>query len=249
MIACVLYDFNATLIRSAPWMDLETRLLPEAALQHLASIGAIPPPGSAVQAAAASAFRATRQAANSSGRETSHVQDLSAILDAIGLRGAVSDSQIEETVGALHRACLSTVELIPRADAAIDALRARGLRLAIVSNAAYAPFLHWTLERFSLASAFEAVFVSADIGWRKPRPEIFQAALARLSLPVGSVVYVGDDFEKDVAAPKRLGLRALWFQPDPAVPTPLGDAQPDARLADPLDILDWLQPGPTPSGS
>jgi putative hydrolase of the HAD superfamily len=240
-LTALLFDFNGTLIRSGDWMDLEIRRLPRAALARLANGGHIPPPDAALLARADETFRSLRQRANRIGNETSHVQDLASILADVSLSGGISYKLIESTVADLHRECLASVELLPGATYALRRLRTLGLRLSILSNAAYPPFLHWTLERFELADYFEDVVVSADVSWRKPRPEIFRLALERLGLSAEAAAYVGDDFEKDVATPKRLGLRALWYRPEASPEDAARQPQPDAILASLYDLPDWVE--------
>ncbi len=67
------------------------------------------------------------------------------------------------------------------------------------------------------------VLISSEVGWRKPHPEFYRAALSSLGLPAGDVVCVGDDLENDVHGPRRAGLQAVWLdrgsRQDPAGPT------------------------------
>ena len=240
MISAVLLDFNGTLAESPEWMALETKRLPELALARLAAQNAIPLPTSGQLAQAQAAFRAERQTANQTHRETSHNQNLRAVLAALGWAEQVTDAQIDETVAALQRACLPGVSLLPGAAQTLADLRLRGYRLGIVSNAAYPPFLRWVLERFDLARYFEQVAISAEAGWRKPGPEIFQSALRSMNLRASATLYVGDDYEKDVAAPLRLGLAALWYRPQTAAPFPQG-AQAATTITSLLEIPRWLE--------
>ena len=65
------------------------------------------------------------------------------------------------------------------------------------------------LKQFGLTSYFDFVVDSAGVGWRKPGREIYMAALEAAGLSVSetsTVLFVGDDFENDCAAPGRLGF-------------------------------------------
>ena len=64
-------------------------------------------------------------------------------------------------------------EVVP----ALEALRARGLRLTVVSNANGTLCAH--LERLGLASRFHCVLDSYDLGVEKPDPRLFEIALER----------------------------------------------------------------------
>lgn len=240
MIKAVLFDFSSTLIDSPAWMALEIRRLPQDAFELLAADGHIAPLGAEQLAQAESIFRHAREVANSAGRETSHVDDLSSMVAALGLQDQVSQVLVEQTVAALHRQCLSKVTLITGATETLMELQARDYRLSVISNAAYSPFLTWALERFEILHFFETILVSADVGVRKPALEIFQIALEQLELEPADVVYVGDDFQKDVAAPKQLGMRAIWFRPDGAAPSPGAQATADAIVGELIQIPDWV---------
>ena len=90
---------------------------------------------------------------------------------------------------------------------ALEALAARGLRMAIVSNH------FWRLPEVAsglgLDPYLETVVTSARIGYRKPHPRIFEAALDALEVDAGEVLFVGDSAEHDVAGPQRVGMHAL----------------------------------------
>lgn len=90
---------------------------------------------------------------------------------------------------------------------ALAALGGRGVRLAVISN--WDERLPRLLGELGLASRFETVVVSAEVGWEKPRPEIFAAALERLALPAAAVLHVGDRGLEDVEGARGAGLHAL----------------------------------------
>lgn len=92
---------------------------------------------------------------------------------------------------------------------ALDALRARGLRLACVSN--WDVSLADALAAAGLAAPLDAIVSSAEAGAPKPDPRPFLLALERLGAEPGETLHVGDD-EAD-----RLGAEAagLAFAPPP----------------------------------
>lgn len=242
-----LFDFNATLIHSPTWIALEVRDLPRAAFALLAREGHLPllTPGQLAQAEAT--FRLARQQAEETCRETTHEDDLKAMLAALGLEHAVTDQLIVDTVASLHHRCLPSVTLMPHTREMLDQVQALGLRLGIVSNAAYAPFITWTLEQFRIREYFEDLIVSADVGLRKPGLEIFNLTLQRMQLEPAEAAYVGDDYRKDVVAAKNLGLRTIWYRPVEGKGLPVGAVQPDAIVADHQEIPAiaerWIQNG------
>jgi HAD superfamily hydrolase (TIGR01509 family) len=232
VISAFLFDFNGTLMRSPTWIALEIRDLPRAAFAHLAKARHIPLLSEEQLALAESVFREQREAAEGLYRETSHVDDLTAMVRALDFEARVPQALIEETVAALHRRCIPTVELMPHTEETLARLQAMGIRMGIISNAAYSPFLSWTLAHFGILDFFEDVLVSADVRTRKPGLEIFRIGLERMGLEAGRTAYVGDDFRKDVAASKQVGLRAVWFRPDGGMPPPDIGVTADAVVKD-----------------
>jgi FMN phosphatase YigB (HAD superfamily) len=58
---------------------------------------------------------------------------------------------------------------------------------------------------------------SAEIGFRKPAPEIFLLSCAELEVEPTAALFVGDDLARDVQAAAGVGMRtmqALWFRAD-----------------------------------
>ncbi len=143
---------------------------------------------------------------------------------------------------ALVAALLAALRFRPYADAlpALTALRARGLRLAVVSN--WDCSLPQVLGALGLAEHVDAVITSAQTGAAKPAPAIFAAALARLGVAAEDAVHVGDSPGHDVTGARASGLRAILLRRDggsacaPSTP-------PDVAVIDSLDALPALLSG------
>lgn len=123
--------------------------------------------------------------------------------------------------------------------ATLDALKAQGLKLALVSNYAHTGVLRDALKRLDLLDPFDALIVSADVGYLKPHARIFQAAVEALGVEPAEAVMVGNDPLCDVIGAKHAGLRAVWSpypRASPAPLNPLADAVVE-RLADLPDIV------------
>jgi putative hydrolase of the HAD superfamily len=86
----------------------------------------------------------------------------------------------------------------------LAALRARGLRLAVVSNANGT--LHRVFARLDLTSAVDALFDSCDEGIEKPDPRFFELALKRVGATAATTVHVGDLFHVDVVGARAAGI-------------------------------------------
>ena len=127
--------------------------------------------------------------------------------------------------------------------ALLDALRVRGLKLALVSNTASPGWLlEPILERQGITERVDTVVLSSEVGKRKPHPAIFERALRELDVPSSEALFVGDRIEADVVGASRVGMKtvqAVWFRADEG---PEG-VEPDYQaftLMDVLNIADRL---------
>jgi FMN phosphatase YigB (HAD superfamily) len=59
---------------------------------------------------------------------------------------------------------------------------------------------------------------SADYGFQKPHPAIFDAAAARLGLHPREVWFTGDDYHNDVKGARGAGMNVIWYNPSQAPP-------------------------------
>lgn len=90
---------------------------------------------------------------------------------------------------------------------ALDGLRDQGTRLGVVSN--WDSRLPQVLAMLDLAPYFETVVVSHLEGIEKPDPALFRIALDRMQVEPGSVLYIGDRPELDLAGARAAGIDGL----------------------------------------
>ncbi len=111
-------------------------------------------------------------------------------------------------------------------------LRARGYRLAVVSN--WEPSLSITLEHLGVSRYFETVVTSAVEGIWKPDLRLFQIALARLKVPPEATLCVGDQLSRDVEPAQAAGITGVLldrFNDHPEFAP---------RVTELTELLDWL---------
>jgi putative hydrolase of the HAD superfamily len=91
----------------------------------------------------------------------------------------------------------------------LQALRAEGLRLALLSNM---PREQWAALKDGLAwlSACDVVVLSYEIGLAKPNPEIYRRCLDQMAMRPDEVLFI-DDQPDNITAAMKLGLNALRF--------------------------------------
>ena len=100
----------------------------------------------------------------------------------------------------------------------LDALRERGLRLGLVSNAFDPGWLvRGDLAGWGLAERLDAVVLSSEVGKRKPHPAPFERALVELGVAPSRALFVGDSLYHDVKGASAVGMatvQAVWFRTD-----------------------------------
>jgi putative hydrolase of the HAD superfamily len=92
----------------------------------------------------------------------------------------------------------------------LRALRALGLRLAAVTNAA-GDHQRAKLGALGLESAFDAVLISGELGVAKPQRAIFRRACRALGVRPAQAVHVGDRLDTDAQGAQDAGLHGVWL--------------------------------------
>lgn len=122
--------------------------------------------------------------------------------------------------------------------ACLQALRAAGLRLGIVTNAE-AAYQRAKLAAVGLADLVEVVVGLDTVGAGKPDPRPFLHACEALGVPPAQTVHVGDHLDWDVVGAARAGLRPVWLDRTGAAAS-AGPLPPGAVVAASLEALPGL---------
>jgi putative hydrolase of the HAD superfamily len=88
-------------------------------------------------------------------------------------------------------------------------LAARRLRLGIASN--FDRRLRQVCGGLPPLDECEDLFVSSELGFRKPSPDFFRIVEERLRLSGDQIVLVGDDWENDFVAARQAGWQAMFL--------------------------------------
>jgi len=102
-----------------------------------------------------------------------------------------------------------SMHLFEGAHETLDALKAAGVRLALVTNGAVES-QRPKVDRFDLARRFDHIQIEGEHGFGKPEEAAYRHAMAALGVEAGETWMVGDNLEWEVAAPQRLGIFAIW---------------------------------------
>ncbi len=153
----------------------------------------------------------------------------------------IADDELDRFLEAEHAAWAPARELAGTTHGLLEALRARELKLGLVSNA-FDPgwLLRRDLEQMGIAERIDFSVFSSEIGMRKPHPAIFERALAALDVAPERALFVGDRRFEDVRGAGELGMKtvqALWFRADDH---PDG-AAPDFEAFTQMDVLNVVR--------
>lgn len=124
-----------------------------------------------------------------------------------------SSEAIDVLMPAYFQPWFQTMQPLPQAARVLQLLREAGLRTAAIANLLYGEdLLIERLRTLGLVPHLDALVFSTELGWLKPHPAPYRAAAQRLGLSAQTLVMVGDDWDIDVRAAQRLGMRAIWLR-------------------------------------
>lgn len=113
----------------------------------------------------------------------------------------------------------------------VDALRAAGIHLAVVSDASGETPRLWSST--PLGPRFDATVFSCETGFCKPDPRAYHLALRKLDLSAEQCAFVGDGGSRELTGAAAVGLSPFFYR------FPGDTSDPDTRF-DPE--VDWRGP-------
>jgi HAD superfamily hydrolase (TIGR01509 family) len=213
VIEAVTVDFWGTLVLEGPYADERYRHRRLVDFEAILTAAGHPVTGPALA-------RGYTVSGRELGRLWSENRDITveghvaAVLD--GAASGLGERVGPETMAALVQAYARPALLAPptadaRAREGIEAVGARGIRLAVLSNTMRTPglALRKVLALHGLLEPFAHLTFSDEVGVRKPAPEIFHLTLRRLGVPADRAVHVGDDPVLDVEGARAAGMRVI----------------------------------------
>ena len=161
-----------------------------------------------------------------------------AVLARIGLVD-IDDAAVRSIEGAFGRR--SAWYVYPDVMPALDALRDADFRMGVISNFVWGgPELIHDLE---LARHFDALTVSARVGFQKPHEGIFRHALDALGVAPERAIHIGDSYRADVFGARRVGMNAVLIDRGGADAARVREEHDDPELdvvGDLFELLDLL---------
>jgi putative hydrolase of the HAD superfamily len=170
----------------------------------------------------------------SEGRRDLRLSSRRIVDQAIALLGRIT-SPLAAEIGDSYRDRRDEFQLLPGAVAALEALRAEGVALALITNGA-GPVQRAKIDRFDLARLFDSVLIEGELGFGKPDQRVYLTAMAALRTRSSDTWVVGDDLDWEVAAPHRLGLYTVWVDGRGVGPPADATARPDRVVRSLADL-------------
>jgi putative hydrolase of the HAD superfamily len=136
-----------------------------------------------------------------------------------------------------HGAWQHAYAVLAAAPALLESLHEYGLKTGLVANAWPDPgrLLRADVEAVGLASFFDAMVFSDEVGVRKPDSAIFLRACGELGVEPDEALFVGDNRAADIQGAASVGMQtvqALWFRADDNP-----EVEPDFEARTAADVL------------
>ena len=171
---------------------------------------------------------------NIDNREYPNVKRFEIMFELMGID--ISDKTVLNKFVETHMETLSKSMILPDAHRDIlYKLIERNYSLSLLSNFDHGPTAYKLLDEYSIRGCFNYIFISDEIGWRKPSKKIFDVAVNTINRSKELIVFIGDDYEKDIIGANEYGLDAIWVNRNADKPYPAKFLIDD--LTKVLDIL------------
>jgi putative hydrolase of the HAD superfamily len=142
------------------------------------------------------------------GGHRSRHEFLSAVAERTGY-----DVPVEQFLDDYNERLGGSYRLTPGVREALDAVRARGWRFAVVTNGPTLVQEH-KIRSAGIDRLADAVAISEEVGVSKPDPLIFRTAAERAGASLEGAWMIGDNLDADIAGAHGVGARSVWVKRD-----------------------------------
>ena len=126
-------------------------------------------------------------------------------------RGIVPDQPLVLHTAQMFRACsVKYVRLYAHAKELLEALRAAGKRVYLLSNA-QRTFTEYEMRYLGIYDLFDGVQISSDHGCKKPDERFFRILLERFGLKAEESLMIGNNRYDDIAGAARVGMDGFYI--------------------------------------
>lgn len=142
--------------------------------------------------------------------ETTTGSALRSLLAAHGHPGAYP-GHIRAALDAMYAVSQSHWRVEPDAHPTLEHLQALGCKLGLISNAGDPVDAHTLVDNAGLRTHFKKIWISAEIGFRKPHSRMFEMALDYFQIRAKDAIMVGDSLGEDILGANNMGIASIWL--------------------------------------
>ncbi len=153
------------------------------------------------------------------------------LVDDFMIKGVSGEQLLEDYESEFHKSCIPYPNLLEM----LEQLKRAQVQTGIITNG-HGEFQLRNIQALGIDDYVNVILISEWEGIKKPDPEIFLRALARLGVRGEEAMYIGDHPINDVQASRRVGMKAVW-KTDSQWEAP---KEADGTISDLLDIPDLL---------
>jgi putative hydrolase of the HAD superfamily len=90
----------------------------------------------------------------------------------------------------------------------LEKLKELGFKLSIISDG-IAVKQYEKLLRLNITDYFDWVFITDEVGIKKPNPELFKYCIEKMNVSPSDTIYVGDNLDKDIEPCNAIGMHTV----------------------------------------
>lgn len=132
------------------------------------------------------------------------------LLESVGYPNA-NDELVRSGLDAFYSTFQPHWQVEKDAHSTLKSLKALGYRVGMITNAGDVKDVNNLVDRAGLRPYFDRIWISADVGVRKPHPRIFEISLDSMNIRPKEAVMVGDSLNADILGANNIGMASIWI--------------------------------------
>ena len=148
-----------------------------------------------------------------------------------------SEDDVLDAVTRYRAAYEPALRPVPGAIELLEALRSRGLAIAVITNN-IATQQRIKIRHCGLEALIDVLVISEEAGVQKPDREIFEIVLDQAGCTPHETVMVGDSWVSDILGARQLDIPCIWLNrydmtcPDPSIASEIKSLEPTQSVVD-----------------